>query len=179
MLLDIVPFAYYLNQSIIEKFSKLIEGKLGQYSTAEEKIKDLKETMSFIRAFPIEIIRKLTFNEFMTRTDKMGLKTIGNRSKSLIFKILTVDQNDIESTTSSDMISKIKLKLSELERIFVNKNKPTSSVQKERPNAFELIGLKRNINEIEQNEDAKKIVFKHKEGYTNAIKRKIAFDFFL
>ena len=86
---------------------------------------------------------------------------------------------------TSELAYKIRMKLNESERVFGNKAKASitkangSSDSKQAGgqaiNPFSLLGSKRTRDQMEDN----KFIFKHKEGYINAVKRPVPFEFFL
>ena len=135
-----------------------------------------------MRAFPPELIKLFSFDEFKTRTEKIGLKStvIGSKFfKNLhIFNFLGND--DIDNVKGIDIIAKIKTKLEELESIYGDRQVfRTRGSNKEPQTALEILGVKRKINQIEKQGDHKKIIYKYREGFSSIVKRKLTYDFFL
>jgi hypothetical protein len=69
---DIIPFVqkYYRTANFI-KHTVL----------NDEQAKQLEEVQELLRVFPIELVKKLTFDTESTRTEKMGLRTFVSKSK--------------------------------------------------------------------------------------------------
>ena len=82
--------------------------------------------------------------------------------------------------STEELIHKIKAKLSEWDRVFGNKSKPiehATTNESRLSNPFEVLGKKRPRPSNEENNW--KFVFKHKEGFINAVKRNVPFEFFI
>ena len=86
---------------------------------------------------------------------------------------------------TGELAYKIRMKLNENERMFGNKAKASITKNTGSPakksggaqpiNPFTLLGSKRTRDQMEDD----KFIFKHKEGYINAVKRPVPFEFFL
>lgn len=89
---------------------------------------------------------------------------------------------------STELAYKIRMKLSEAERVYGNKLKAIKNSKEPQPksvtkgpiNPFDILGQKRKRESLD-NEKSKeyKLIFKYKEGYINAVKRPVPFEFFL
>ena len=85
--------------------------------------------------------------------------------------------------STDELIYKIKMKLKECQRVYGSKSKqileePNPNSENRYSNPFGSLGKKRSRASGEDSENCK-FVFKHKEGYINAVKRNVPFEFFL
>lgn len=89
---------------------------------------------------------------------------------------------------SNELSYKIRMKLNEAERVYgnklsaiKNKNEPQPKSASKGPiNPFDILGQKRKRESMD-NEKSKeyKLIFKYREGYINAVKRPVPFEFFI
>ena len=86
---------------------------------------------------------------------------------------------------TDELIYKINLKLSECKRIQKSHSKPeknyrADSSKKNRSNVpFNSFNRKRKFEEIDNDSNEVKFTYTYKEGYVNAVKRNVPFEFFL
>jgi hypothetical protein len=89
---------------------------------------------------------------------------------------------------STELAYKIRMKLNEAEKIYGDKLKavknrqhpPPKSVYKGPINPFDMLGQKRKRESLENEKPQEyKLIFKFKEGYINAVKRPVPFEFFV
>jgi len=87
---------------------------------------------------------------------------------------------------TSELIYKIRSKINENQRIYSSeKKKPqskiqaTSEVKSKLLDPFNLLGNKRSRGEMEDDTNESHFTYKYQEGYINAVKRNVPFDFFL
>lgn len=75
MMKDIIPYVLKLFRP-----ANIIKQSL----LTEQQYKQLSDVLALLKTFPIELVKKLTFNETQTRSDKMGLHVFGSKSKHLV-----------------------------------------------------------------------------------------------
>lgn len=174
LMTDIIPYvmrlyrpANYVKQSIL----------------TEQQYKQLSNILDLLKIFPIELVKKLSYNESQTRGAKMGLNTLGTKGKNHYSNYIDI----VDVMETQELAYKIKLKLMDNEKVFGNKLKPTAvkpvnCSKKPSPgliDPFGRLGSKRPRNEMETDEENFKFIFKHREGYINAVKRNVPFEFFM
>ncbi|CAI2385489.1 unnamed protein product [Moneuplotes crassus] len=138
--------------------------------------KILTEISKMIKIFPLEIVRKISLDGTMTRSEKLGLKT---KSSQSLF----------QTSTTSALAYQLRMKLKEAGKVYASKSNgtqkpknPSSSTLKEnhsKASNFSFLDSKRKRVDMEAESTGSKFIFKYKEGYINAVRRPVPFEFFL
>jgi len=69
---DIIPYVYKLYRP-----ANYIKNTI----LSEVQYLQLKEVLELIKTFPLDMVKKITFNDTMTRTERLGLNTFVSKSK--------------------------------------------------------------------------------------------------
>lgn len=72
MMKDIIPYVLKLYRP-----ANMIKQSL----LTEQQYKQLSDILVLLKTFPIELVKKITFNETQTRSDRLGLHVFGSKSK--------------------------------------------------------------------------------------------------